>query len=90
MSWMLVIALILFIPLTLVATVAYFAMIVSDQEYQSGPLFWVAILLTFALLGLAMYMAHVQKQGPIPTWCWIVVAVLFVVILILRRFLKWR
>jgi FtsH-binding integral membrane protein len=86
-SWVLVIAL---IPLALVIAVAYFAMMVSEPEDRSGPLFWVAILLTFALLGLAMYMAHVEKQGPIPTWCWIVVAGLCVVILVLRRFLKWR
>jgi hypothetical protein len=87
MSWVLVIAI---VPLTLVVAIAYFVMMISEPDYRSGPLFWVATLLTFGLLGLTMYMANVQKQGPIPTWCWIVVAVLFVVILILRRFLKWR
>jgi hypothetical protein len=37
-----------------------------------------------------MYMVHVHKQGPIPSWNWLVVAALVVVILLLRRALKWR
>jgi hypothetical protein len=48
------------------------------------------MLLTFTLLGLAMYMVHVHHQGPIPTVLWLFVAVLFVIILLLRRALKWR
>jgi len=64
--------------------------VVDRPEDHSGPLYWVAVLLTFILLGLAMYMARVEKQGPIPTWCWIAVAALFAVIVVLRRLLKWR
>lgn len=64
--------------------------VLDNHDDRSGPLFWVTSLLTFFLLGLAMYMAHVQKQGPIPTWLWLIVAALFLIILVLRRALKWR
>ena len=66
----------------------------ADEYAAAGlsrsPLYWVTILLTFTLLGLAMYMVHVHHQGPIPTVLWLLVAVLFVIILLLRRALKWR
>jgi len=55
-----------------------------------SPLYRTACLLTFLLLGLSLYMAHVQRHGPIPTWMWIAVVVLIVPILLLRRALKWR
>jgi cytochrome bd-type quinol oxidase subunit 2 len=57
---------------------------------ERSPLYWVTSLLTFALLGLAMHMAHAHKQGPVPSWLWLVSAALVVVILLLRRALKWR
>lgn len=80
-----------FVPLTLVLAVVYLKMIFSDNgDHGSGRLFWVTTLFTVALVGLTMYMAYLQKQGLIPTWCWVVVAVLFGVILVLRRLLKWR
>jgi hypothetical protein len=55
-----------------------------------SPLYWSAVTLTITLLGVALYMAHVQDQGPIPWLFWPLVAVLIVVILLLRRALKWR
>lgn len=83
MGWVLIIA------LSLIA-VCVSRWVVEGFEDRSGPLYWIAILLTLMLLGLAMYMAHLQKQGPIPPSLWFVVAGLFVVILVLRRALKWR
>lgn len=62
----------------------------DNHEDYSGPLFLVTVLLTIILLGFVMYMAHIQKQEPIPIWLWFVVAGLFVAILVLRRVLKWR
>jgi hypothetical protein len=62
----------------------------SGAGLERSPLYWTASLLTLGLLALAMYMAHLQKQGPIPGWLWLVVAALVVVILLLRRALKWR
>jgi hypothetical protein len=91
-SLLLAIALVFVLPpLAIVAAVAVFAMFLSDDggDHRSGPVFWVAVLLTSALVGITMYMAHL-RQGPIPTWCWIAVAILFAVILALRRFLKSR
>ena len=83
MSWVLLIAL---FPVAIWVA----GWVVDSPEDHSGPLYWVAVLLTFTLLGLPMYMAHVEKQGPIPTWCWIVAAGLFVAVLMVRRLLKWR
>jgi hypothetical protein len=47
-------------------------------------------LLTFALLGLSVHMVHLDHHSPIPAWLWVVTAALVVVILLLRRILKWR
>ncbi|MDI4234299.1 hypothetical protein OZ411_15945 [Bradyrhizobium sp. Arg237L] len=55
-----------------------------------SPLYWTASLLTFTLLGLVMYMAHIHQQGPIPTFFWAIVVLLFATILLMRRALKWR
>jgi hypothetical protein len=55
-----------------------------------SPLYWIATLLTFALLGLSVYMVHLHHHSPIPAWLWVVTAALVVVILLLRRTLKWR
>jgi hypothetical protein len=55
-----------------------------------SPLHGTATLLTFALLGLAMYMARLHQHGPIPSWLWLVVAALVAVNLTLRRGFKWR
>jgi hypothetical protein len=55
-----------------------------------SPLYWTAAALTLSLLGLSLYMAHLQERGPIPWLYWPLVAVLLVVILLLRRALKWR
>jgi cytochrome bd-type quinol oxidase subunit 2 len=83
MTWVLVIALSVFV----ICVVRW----VSDsQDYGSGPLYWVASLLTISLVGLEMYMAHVQNQEPVPIWFWLVVAGLVLVILALRRALKSR
>lgn len=43
-----------------------------------------------ALLGLVLYMAHLGHEGPIPWLFWPIVAALLVIILLLRRALKWR
>jgi hypothetical protein len=80
---------VLIIALSLVA-VCVSRWVVEGSEDRSGPLYWIAGLLTLLLLGLAIYMAYLQKQGPIPTWSWLVVAGLFAVVLVLRRALKWR
>jgi cytochrome bd-type quinol oxidase subunit 2 len=66
------------------------AWVFDNQDHRSGPLYWIASLLTFILLGLGMYIAHVQKEEPVPVWFWPVVAGLVLVILALRRALKWR
>ena len=55
-----------------------------------SPLYWSAAALTMLLLGLSLYMAHLGHQGPIPRLYWPIVAVLLIVILLLRRALKWR
>jgi hypothetical protein len=55
-----------------------------------SPLYWSAAALTMTLLGIALYMAHLGHQGPIPWLYWPLVAVLLVVILMLRHALKWR
>lgn len=55
-----------------------------------SPLYWSAAALTMTLLGLVLYMAHRGHQGPIPWPFWPLAAVLIVVILLLRRALKWR
>jgi hypothetical protein len=89
MTWVFVIA--------LFAVVIWFVRRAHEQAVEhaaSGlsrsPLYWAASLLALSLLGFAMYMVHVHKQGPIPSWHWLVVAALVVVILLLRRALKWR
>jgi cytochrome bd-type quinol oxidase subunit 2 len=83
MTWVFVIAL-------FSVAICIVTWVFDNQEYRSGPLYWIASLLTIILLGLAMYMAHVQKQEPVPTWFWLVAAGLVLVILALRRALKWR
>jgi hypothetical protein len=83
MTWVYVIA---FFPVAICVVTWVF----DNQDDRSGPLYWIASLLTFILLGLAMYMAHVQKQELVPTWFWPVVAGFVLVILVLRRALKWR
>jgi hypothetical protein len=83
MNWIFIIAL---IPIA----ICIVRWVGDNAEYRSGPSYWLASLLTFTLLGLAMYMAHVQKHQPIPLWFWFVVAGLLLVILVLRRALKWR
>lgn len=55
-----------------------------------SPLYWSAVTLTMTLLGVSLYMAHLQDHGPIPWLFWPLVAVLLIVILLLRRALKWR
>jgi peptidoglycan/LPS O-acetylase OafA/YrhL len=55
-----------------------------------SPLYWSAAGLTMLLLGLSLYMAHLGHEGPIPWPYWPLVALLLVVILLLRRALKWR
>lgn len=55
-----------------------------------SPLYWSTAALTMTLLALALYMAHLGHQGPIPWLFWPLVAFLIVVILLLRRALKWR
>jgi hypothetical protein len=55
-----------------------------------SPLYWSAVTLTMTLLGVTLYMAHLQHQGPIPWLFWPLVAGLLIVILLLRRALKWR
>ena len=79
------------------AAVVWFMKRLRDQAAEhaaSGlarsPLCWFTSLLTVGLLGLAIYMAHLQRQGPTPTWLWLVVAMLVVATLLLRRALKWR
>ena len=62
----------------------------SGAGLERSPLYWVTSLLTFGLLGLAMYMADHHKQGPVPGWLWLVCGALVVIILLLRRALKWR
>lgn len=89
--------------MTLLLVIAYFAVMVwfvrrarerAAEHVASGlsrsPLYWVTSLLTLGLLGLSVYMAHLQRQSPIPSWLWLMVAALVVVILLLRRALKWR
>jgi hypothetical protein len=75
----------------------WFAGRVHDQAAEHvaiglhrSPLYLTACLLTVSLLGLSLYMAHVHRHGPIPTWMWIAVVMLIVPILLLRRALKWR
>jgi hypothetical protein len=58
---------VLIIALSLIA-ICVSRWVVEDVQDRSGPFYWIAGLLTFMLLGLAMYMAHLQKRGPIPTW----------------------
>ncbi|MBR0717585.1 hypothetical protein [Bradyrhizobium liaoningense] len=83
--------------------VAYFAVMIwfarsarerADEYAAAGllrsPLYWITSLLAVTLLGLAMYMAHIHQQGPIPTLLLLLAWVLFVVVLLLRRALKWR
>lgn len=55
-----------------------------------SPLYWSAATLTMLLLGLSLYMARLGHEGPIPWPYWPLVAVLLIVILLLRRALKWR
>jgi len=55
-----------------------------------SPLYWSTAALTMTLLGLSLYMAHLGHEGPIPWPYWPIVVVLFIVILLLRRALKWR
>ena len=55
-----------------------------------SPLYWSATTLTMTLLGLVLYMVHLGHQGPIPWLFWLLVGILTVVILMLRRALKWR
>jgi len=81
MTWVFVIAL---FPVAIYVT----AWMLDNQDHRSGPLYWVASLLTFILLGLGMNVA--QKQEPVSAWFWPVVAGLILVILALRRALKWR
>ncbi|PDT88386.1 hypothetical protein CO669_20375 [Bradyrhizobium sp. Y36] len=57
---------------------------------QRSPLYWSAVALTMALLGLVLYMVHVSHQGPIPWPFWPIVGILTAIILLLRRALKWR
>jgi hypothetical protein len=55
-----------------------------------SPLYWSAAALTMLLLGLSLYMAYLGDQRPIPWLFGPLVAILLVVILLLRRALKWR
>ncbi|QOZ79930.1 hypothetical protein XH83_33855 [Bradyrhizobium sp. CCBAU 53351] len=55
-----------------------------------SPLYWSAVALTMTLLGLATYMAHLGHEGPIPWPFWLLVGILTIIILMLRRALKWR
>lgn len=57
--------------------------------YRS-PLYWSAIALTLSLVGLSLFMARVQHQGPVPGWMWVAAFAIFGLILLLRRALKWR
>jgi hypothetical protein len=57
---------------------------------QRSPLYWSAATLTVTLLGVSLHMAHLQNQGPIPWLYWPLVVALLIVILLLRRALKWR
>ncbi|WP_167358251.1 hypothetical protein [Bradyrhizobium stylosanthis] len=66
----------------------------ADEYAATGmarsPLYWSTAALTMTLLGLSLYMAHLGHEGPIPWPYWPIVVVLFIVILLLRRALKWR
>ncbi|WFU80911.1 hypothetical protein QA645_41985 [Bradyrhizobium sp. CIAT3101] len=66
----------------------------ADEYAAAGlarsPLYWSTAALTVTLLGLSLYMAHLGHEGPIPWPYWSIVVVLFVVILLLRRALRWR
>ncbi|MBB4375176.1 hypothetical protein GGD63_008023 [Bradyrhizobium sp. cir1] len=55
-----------------------------------SPLYWSTAALTATLLGLSLYMAHLGHEGPIPWPYWPIAVVLVIVILLLRRALKWR
>jgi cytochrome bd-type quinol oxidase subunit 2 len=55
-----------------------------------SPLYWSATTLAMTLLGLVLYMAHLGHQGPIPWLFWPLAGILTIIILLLRRALKWR
>lgn len=55
-----------------------------------SPLYWSTAALTMTLLGLSLYMARLGNERPIPWPYWPIVIALFIVILLLRRALKWR
>ncbi|AND86812.1 MULTISPECIES: hypothetical protein [Bradyrhizobium] len=87
----------------LVLTIGVFALFVwvtrrvheqASEHAATGmlrsPLYWSAATLTMTLLGLVLYMVHLGHQGPIPWLFWPLVGILTVIILLLRRALKWR
>jgi hypothetical protein len=55
-----------------------------------SPLYWSAATITMTLLGVVLYMAHLGHQGPIPWFYHPFVGIMTVVVLLLRRALKWR
>lgn len=55
-----------------------------------SPLYLSANALAVLLLGLVMYMAKINHERPIPAFLWFAVAAIVVILLILRRALKWR
>lgn len=62
----------------------------ASGQLQS-PLHWAANGLVLVLFGLTFYIGHIHRShGEIPSFLWIVVALIIVALLLLRRALQWR
>lgn len=53
-------------------------------------LYWASNALALLLPALVLYIAHIHHQSPIPVFLWFAVFAIIIILLLLRRALKWR
>jgi hypothetical protein len=55
-----------------------------------SPLYWASNALVVVLIALVLYIIRTRVQSPVPAFLWFAVFANVVVLLVLRRALKWR
>jgi hypothetical protein len=55
-----------------------------------SPLYWTSNALVVVLIALLLYVLRTRVHSPVPTFFWFAISANVVVLLVLRRALKWR
>jgi hypothetical protein len=55
-----------------------------------SPLYWTSNALVIVLIALLLYVLRTRMHSPVPAFFWFAIGANIIVLLVLRRALKWR